>query len=169
MSQTAVMNTLRFANRLKEAGLANEQADALAYALEAELNGNAMINVVRGHEALAAEVRILKWAAGIALAFIFGAFAILYQGQATIIGMQSGLLERVTRVEEGVTSLEERVDGLDERMGGLEKRMDGFDKRMDGFDERMDGFDERMDGFDKRLGTIEDLLRILVAREGDTP
>ena len=155
MSQTAVMNTLRFANRLKEAGLANEQADALAYALEAELNGNAMINVVRGHEALAAEVRILKWAAGIALAFIFGAFAILYQGQATIIGMQSDLLERVTR-------LEERVDGLDERMGGLEKRVDSLEKRVDGFDKRMDGFDER-------LGTIEELLRILVAREGDTP
>ena len=148
MSQTAVMNTLRFANRLKEAGLANEQADALAYALEAELNGNAMINVVRGHEALAAEVRILKWAAGIALAFIFGAFAILYQGQATIIGMQSDLLERVTR-------LEERVDGLDERMGGLEKRVDSLEKRVDGFDER--------------LGTIEGLLRILVAREGDIP
>ena len=141
MSQTAVMNTLRFANRLKEAGLANEQADALAYALEAELNGNAMINVVRGHEALAAEVRILKWAAGIALAFIFGAFAILYQGQATIIGMQSDLLERVTRVEEGVRRLEERVDG----------------------------HEERMNDFDERLGTIEDLLRILVAREGDTP
>ena len=155
MSQTAVMNTLRFANRLKEAGLANEQADALAYALEAELNGNAMINVVRGHEALAAEVRILKWAAGIALAFIFGGFAILYQGQATIIGMQSDLLERVTR-------LEERVDGLDERMGGLEKRVDSLEKRVDGFDKRMDGFDER-------LGTIEELLRILVAREGDTP
>ena len=147
MSQTAVMNTLRFANRLKEAGLANEQADALAYALEAELNGNpmlngsAMINLVRGHEALAAEVRILKWAAGVALAFIFGGFAILYQGQATIIGMQSGLLERVTRVEEAVTRLEERVDG----------------------------HEERLDGFDERLGTMEDLLRILVAREGDTP
>ena len=162
MSQTAVMNTLRFANRLKEAGLANEQADALAYALEAELNGNAMINVVRGHEALAAEVRILKWAAGIALAFIFGAFAILYQGQATIIGMQSDLLERVTR-------LEERVGGLDERMGGLEKRVDSLEKRVDGFDKRMDGFDKRMNGFDKQLGTIEELLRILVAREGDTP
>ena len=141
MPQTAVMNTLRFANRLKEAGLANEQADALAYALEAELNGNAMINVVRGHEALAAEVRILKWAAGIALAFIFGAFAILYQGQATIAGMQSDLLERVTRVEEGITRLEERVDG----------------------------HEERMNDFDERLGTIEELLRILVAREGDTP
>ena len=162
MSQTAVMNTLRFANRLKEAGLANEQADALAYALEAELNGNAMINVVRGHEALAAEVRILKWAAGIALAFIFGAFAILYQGQATIIELQSDLLERVTR-------LEERVGGLDERMGGLEKRVDSLEKRVDGFDERMDGFEKRMDGFDKRLGTIEELLRILVARKGDTP
>ena len=162
MSQTAVMNTLRFANRLKEAGLANEQADALAFALEAELNGNAMINVVRGHEALAAEVRILKWAAGIALAFIFGGFAILYQGQATIIGIQSDLLERVTR-------LEERVDGLDERMGGLGKRVDSLEKRVDSFEKRMDGFDERMDGFDKQLGTIEGLLRILVAREGDTP
>ena len=113
MSQTAVMNTLRFANRLKEAGLANEQADALAFALEAELNGNAMINVVRGHEALAAEVRILKWAAGIALAFIFGGFAILYQGQATIIELQSDLLERVTRVEEAVTKLEKRMDGFE--------------------------------------------------------
>ena len=147
MSQTAVMNTLRFANRLKEAGLANEQADALAYALEAELNGNAMlngsamINLVRGHEALAAEVRILKWAAGIALAFIFGALAILYQGQATIVELQSDLLERVTRVEEAVTRLEER----------------------------MDGHEERLDGFDERLGAMEDLLRILVAREGDTP
>ena len=162
MSQTAVMNTLRFANRLKEAGIANEQADALAYALEAELNGNAMINAVRGYEALAAEVRILKWAAGIALAFIFGGFAILYQGQATIIGIQSDLLERVTRVEEGVKRLEERV-------AGLEKRVDGFEKRMDGLEKRMDGYEERLDGFDERLGTIEELLRILVAREGNAP
>lgn len=148
MSQTAVMNTLRFANRLKEAGLANEQAEALAYALEAELNGDAMVNAVRERGALAAEVRILKWAAGIALAFIFGAFAILYQGQIAIIELQSDLVERVTRVEEGVTRLEER---------------------MDGFEKRMDGFEERLDGFDERLGTTEELLRILVAREGNTP
>ena len=114
MSQTAMMNTLRFANRLKEAGLANEQAEALAYALEAELNGDAMVNAVRERGALAAEVRILKWAAGIALAFIFGAFAILYQGQITIIELQSDLIERVTRVEEGVTRLEERMDGLED-------------------------------------------------------
>ena len=161
MSRTAVFNTLRLSNRLKEAGLPNEQAEALAHALEVELNGDTKVEVARERGALAGEVRVLKWAAGIALAFIFGAFAILYQGQAAIISVQTDLRERVTRVEE-------RLTGMEEHMDGFEERLDGFDERLDGFDERLDGFERRLDGFDERLGRIEELLRILVARQDNT-
>ena len=115
MSQAVTIDTLRFSNRLKEAGLPGEQAEALAHAIDAELNG-AKTTVAT----LIGEVHVLKWAAGIALAFIFGAFAILYQGQAAIVGVQTDLRERVTRVEEQMTQMDARMIRMEEQMTRME-------------------------------------------------
>ena len=150
MSQTAAIDTLRFSNRLKDAGFTDVQAEAFAYALEAELNGDTKTNVAT----LAGEVRVLKWAAGIALAFIFGAFAILYQGQAAIVSVQTDLRERVTRVEERMTQMDAQMVQMEERMTQME--------------ERMTQMEERMTQMEERMTQMEGMLRTLVEKQGGT-
>ena len=144
MSRAAI-DTLRFSNHLKEAGFTERQAEAFAQALEAELNGDAKAEAARERGTLTGEVRILKWAVGIALAFIFGAFAILYRGQADIVADQTDLRERVTRVEERMVRVEERLTGLEDRLTRVE---------------------ERLTGLEDRMTRMEELLRTLVARQG---
>ena len=119
----AAIDPLRFSSQLKEAGFTDVQAEALARAIDARTNGDARTTVAT----LTGEVRILKWAAGIALAFIFGAFAILYQGQAAIVGVQTDLRERVTRVEEHVAHLDSRMTRVEGRITQLEGRMSGME------------------------------------------
>ena len=150
MSQAATIDTLRFSNNLKEAGFPDKQAEALAHAIDTELNGDTKTTVAT----LAGEVRVLKWAAGIALAFIFGAFAILYQGQAAIVGVQTDLRERVTRVEEQMTQMEGRMT----QMEGLMIQMEGRMTQMEGLMIQMEG----------RMTQMEEMLRTLVEKQGGT-
>ena len=185
MSQAATIDTLRFSNRLKEAGLPSAQAEALAHAIDSELNGDTKTGVAT----LSGEVRVLKWAAGIALAFIFGAFAILYQGQAAIVGVQTDLRERVTRVEERVTQMdaqivqmdarmtqveermaqmEERMAQMEERMTQMEERMAQMEGRMTQMEGRMTQMEERMAQMEERMAQMEGMLRTLVEKQGGT-
>ena len=71
----------------------------------------------RAEGALAGEVRILKWAAGIAIVAIIGALGLLYRNQVL-------LHERVTRVEERLVRVEERVTRVEERLVRVEERLD---------------------------------------------
>ena len=71
----------------------------------------------RAEGALAGEVRILKWAAGIAVVAIIGALGLLYQNQVL-------LHERVTRVEERLVQVEDRVARVEERLVRVEERLD---------------------------------------------
>ncbi len=57
---TTAINTLRFARKLKQAGLPEEQAEAVAAALGEEL---------AEHLATKAELLLLKWVIGFNLAF----------------------------------------------------------------------------------------------------
>ena len=178
MSQAATIDTLRFSNRLKEAGLPSAQAEALAHAIDSELNGDTKTGVAT----LSGEVRVLKWAAGIALAFIFGAFAILYQGQAAIVGVQTDLRERVTRVEERVTQMdaqivqmdarmtqvEERMAQMEERMAQMEERMTQMEERMAQMEGRMAQMEGRMTQMEERMTQMEGMLRTLVEKQGGT-
>ena len=77
----------------------------------------------RAQGALAGEVRVLKWGAGLALAAILGALGLLYQNQIV-------LHERVARVDERVARVEERVMHVEERVVRVEKRLDGIDKQL---------------------------------------
>ena len=170
MSQAVTIDTLRFSNRLKEAGLPGEQAEALAHAIDAELNG-AKTTVAT----LTGEVRVLKWAAGIALAFIFGAFAILYQGQAAIVGVQTDLRERVTRVEEQMiqmdvrmTRMEEQMIQMDVRMTRMEEQMIQMDARMTRMEGQMVQMDARMTRMEGQMTQMEQMLRTLVEKQGGT-
>ena len=171
MSQAIAIDTLRFSNRLKEAGFPGEQAEALAHALDAELNGSAKTTVAT----LIGEVRVLKWAAGIALAFIFGAFAILYQGQAAIVGVQTDLRERVTRVEEQMiqmdvrmTRMEEQMIQMDVRMTRMEEQMIQMDARMTRMEGQMVQMDARMTRMEGQMTQMEQMLRTLVEKQGGT-
>ena len=57
---TTAIDTLRFARKLKQAGLPDEQAEAMAAALGEELTE---------HLATKADLRLLKWMVGFNLAF----------------------------------------------------------------------------------------------------
>ena len=71
----------------------------------------------RAEGALAGEVRVLKWAAGIAIVAIISALGLLYQNQVV-------LHERVTRVEERLVRVEERVTRVEERLVRVEEQLD---------------------------------------------
>ena len=163
MSQAVTIDTLRFSNRLKEAGLPGEQAEALAHAIDAELNG-AKTTVAT----LTGEVRVLKWAAGIALAFIFGAFAILYQGQAAIVGVQTDLRERVTRVEEQMIQMDARMIRMEEQMIQMDARMTQMEERMTRMEGQMIQMDARMTRMEGQMTQMEEMLRTLVEKQGGT-
>ena len=57
---TTAIDTLRFARKLKPAGLPNDQAEAMAAALGEELTG---------HLATSADTRPVRWMVGFNLAF----------------------------------------------------------------------------------------------------
>ena len=57
---TTAIDTLRFARKLKQAGLPNDQAEAMAAALGEELTG---------HLAIRADLRPVQWMVGFNLAF----------------------------------------------------------------------------------------------------
>jgi len=78
----------------------------------------------RAEGALAGEVRILKWAAGIAVVAIIGALGLLYQNQVL-------LHERVTRVEERLVQVEERLVRVEDRVARVEERLVRMEERLD--------------------------------------
>lgn len=98
-----------------------------------------------------------------------------------------GCAEAVQSVKTKVENVEGKLDRVSDRTDaalnlflGLKKQADAFrdevnerfaqvNQRFDGMDQRFDGVDRQLDGIDQRLGTIEGLLRDLVAGPAARP
>ena len=105
----------------------------------------------RAEGALAGEVRVLKWGAGIAIVAILGALGMLYQHQIL-------LHERVTRVEERLVQVEDRLTNVEDRLTNVEDRLTNVEDRV----ARME---EQIVVINKQLATISSQLAILISRQ----
>ena len=111
----------------------------------------------RAEGALAGEVRVLKWAAGIAIVAIISALGLLYQNQVV-------LHERVTRVEEHLVRVEERVTRVEERLVRVEERVTRVEERLVQVEERLVRVEERLVRVEEQLDHIEVLLAKISAQ-----
>ena len=145
MTQSAI-DTLRFAKRLKEGGFSGDQAEAMAEAVGTELNGT-----VRDRNLALGEVRVLKWAAGFALACMVGSLALLYEGQ-------SGLIDQVARVDGRMGEIAEQLAGLNGQIAHFDELIDRQDERLSRQDERLSRQDERLDRQDEQLSRQDERL-----------
>ena len=102
----------------------------------------------RAEGALAGEVRILKWSAGIAIVAILGALGMLYQHQIL-------LHERVTRVEERLVQVEDRLARVEDRVARVE--------------DRVARVEEQIVVINKQLATISSQLAILISQQDNPP
>ena len=141
------------------------------------------------------EVRTFKWASALAFVAIIGTMGFFYsaletlnEGQKDIrqtlgaIYNQTQVLEkhlvrqdeRVLRLEAGFIEVNARLDQVDARLDQVDGRMDEMDgqihkveKGLEQVNGRLDRMDGRHEQMDARLGSMEDLLRVLVARSAD--
>ena len=109
----------------------------------------------RERGALAGEVRVLKWGAGIAIVAILGGLGMLYQNQIVLHQRVVQVEERVVRVEEHLVRVEERVARVEEHLVRVE--------------ERVARVEERLDSIDKHLATISAQLATLTSRQIHSP
>ena len=157
MTQPAI-DTLRFANRLKNGGFTGEQAEACAEAIGTELNG-----AVRERNAMFGEVRVLKWAVGLALAVIVGAFAFLYQGQKALVEGVTRIEGRMDRFEEEFSRQGEILDRHTERFNQQDKILARQGAQLDHQSEILARHTELLD----RQGELLDQQGKLLIRQGE--
>lgn len=112
----------------------------------------------RAEGALAGEVRVLKWGAGIAIVAILGALGMLYQHQIL-------LHERVTRVEERLVQVEDRLTNVEDRLTNVEDRLTDVENRLTNVEDRVARMEEQIVVINKQLATISSQLAILISRQ----
>ena len=116
----------------------------------------------RAEGALAGEVRVLKWAAGIAIVAIIGALGLLYQHQIL-------LHERVTRVEERLVQVEDRLVKVEDRLVKVEDRLVKVEDRLTRVEDRVARVEEQIVVINKQLATISSQLAILISQQDQPP
>ena len=157
----------RLAARLKQEGMAAEQADALARALGDELGRPPDAKPGVGARSdledpvkrarLTTEIRMFKWVFGFAILATLTAFVALFESLDRIRVQQSRNNAQMAVLE---TRVKERFDAadarLDEQFGAIDERLDhqfgAIDKRLDhqfgAIDKRLD---DQFGAIDKRL------------------
>ena len=135
MSQTLI-NTLRFADRLKEAGFAGAQAEALARVLGDELTEQ--LPSKADFQTLRADFKILET-------------------------KFDGLEGRFDSLEGRLDGLEGRLDGLEAKFDGLEGRFDGLERKFDALQADFKTLEAKFDGLRYTLNLVLVLVGLLVA------
>ena len=139
MSQTLI-NTLRFADRLKEAGFAGAQAEALARVLGDELT-----------EQLPSKAD----------------FQTLQADFKTLEAKFDGLEARFDGLEARFDGLEERISGLETKFSGLEAKFSGLEAKFSGLEAKFDGLRYTLNivlvlvGLLVALGLVEPVSKLL--------
>ncbi len=135
MSQTLI-NTLRFADRLKEAGFAGAQAEALARILGDELT-----------EQLPSKAD----------------FQTLQADFKTLEGKFDTLEGKFDTLEGKFDTLEGKFDSLDRRLDALEGKFDSLDRRLDALEGKFGVLEAKFDGLRYTLNLVLVLVGLLVA------
>ena len=67
------------------------------------------------------EVRVLKWACGVAVVAILGGMGVLYQNQQALGQSIQEVRKDVERIDERTIEMGKRLDGFDSRLGNVEE------------------------------------------------
>ena len=176
----SIIDPPRLAARLREGGIGSEHAEAIAKAFGEELGSDAgrdsrALDDPERRGTLIGEVRVLKWAVGLAFVLLASAFYAMYEFQymtfekaSLAVANQAAARERVEAVKETISTLDENTGG---RIASLVARAD---ERFEAVDRRFEAVDQRFDHVDQRFDTVEALLRELLqtrrgGREGPSP
>ena len=139
---TTVIDTLRFADRLKEAGFETPRAEGLARALGDEL----------------AEQMVTKRDLEDALRPI----------RADIQALDAKFEASFDALEPRFESIDKRFESIDTRFESIDARFDAIDTRFESIDARFDANDARFDANDRRFdaldGKIESVHRELTGK-----
>ena len=165
-----VIDTLRLTNRLKEEGVADEQAEALARALGDELRHdpapkNGSLERVEREDlarsgALTGEVRLLKWAVGLGAAIALAAFVLAYESLFSIMENQGRISERMRGLE---VKIDERFSAVDEQFKAVDERFKAVDERFKAVDEHFKAVDYRLVALERQVAGVEALVRELIS------
>ena len=77
-----------------------------------------------------AEVRVLKWAAAIAVTAIFAFLSFLAQQVSALQAGQVEIMERLTRVELRLDAVENRLSAVESRLSSVENQLVDFGQRI---------------------------------------
>ena len=144
---STVIDTLRYADRLKEAGLEPGQAEAMSRALNDELTEGLVTRTDLDDAVLQLKGDIGE------LGTRFDAL------EGTIVAMdkRSNAMEAKfeARFDAMDADLEAKFDTVDSRFEAIERRLNGMDARLDGMDARLDGMDARFKAVDSRFDAVD--------------
>ena len=144
-----VIDTLKFADRLKKAGFEPRQAEGLTRAL-----GNELAERMVTKRDLDDAVQTLDTTLKTMDAKFEAKFAGLEPRFDAIDARFDGLEPR-DAIDARFDGLEPRFDAIDARFDGLEPRFDAIDARFDGLETRFDAIDARFDGLAPRFDAID--------------
>ena len=150
MSQTLI-NTLRFADRLKEAGFAGPQAEALARVLGDELTEQ--LPSKADFQTLQADFKALEAK--------FDALEAKFDG---LEAKFDGLEAKFNDLEGKFDTLERRFDALEGKFDTLERRFDALEGKFDTLERRFDALEGKFDTLERRFDALEGKFGVLEAK-----
>ena len=121
-----VIDTLRYADRLKEAGVESRQAEAMSRALNDELAGG-----------VATKEDLDRTAAGL---------------QGGLDALRADLDRAVVELKGEIAKVDAKVDA---KFGVLNGKFDTLDGKFDGLDGKFDGLDGKVDGLDGKVAALD--------------
>jgi len=150
--QATVIDTLRYANRLKDAGVAAPQAEAMAIAINDELTSGL---ATKGD--LRAAVSDLKDE-------LRGAVTRLDRGVSDLRGEIVAVDAKVDGMDAKVDALDAKLGAMDARFGGVETKLGAMDAKFGAMDGKFEAMDEKVDALKGSLGTQGRYVFIVLAR-----
>ncbi len=133
-----VIDTLRFADRLKAAGFEAPHAEGMARALGDEL----------------AERMLTKSDLDEALRPIYARFDAIDARFVGINGKFVGINGKFVGIDGKFEAIDKKFDAIDARFEAIDKKFDAIDARFDAIDVRFDAIDARFDAMDTKIDSL---------------
>ena len=123
-----VIDTLRYADNLKQAGVEPSRADGMARALNIELSERVLTKTD------------LREALGV------------------VDQRVGAVDQRVGSLEQRLGAVEQRLDTVEQRLDTVEQRLDTVDQRVRSVDERLGAVEQRLGAVEQHLGAVENMM-----------
>jgi len=138
MTQTS-FDTLTTTKLLQEAGITDNQAEAITFAIKSGLEGE-----------LATKIDILNLESKLTQS--------IAETKIDIFNLESKLTQSIAETNRNVAAVKHQLDKHDERFAMIDKQFVMIDDRFDKMDERFDKMDDRFDKMDDRFDKMDERL-----------